>query len=447
MFGAVRTLITPSFITKKHAKEWYDDISKLVTRQLEKQVNKNGRQQSIMGFGSSSNRPLMKYNSAKRSADLFWVRCIAKKMIFLLNLERNPSLGNGSTLAVPTNVHSQNTPTTPDTIRKYLPILENAIKKNALTQWKEALQLYAVPFAALENDVWKDATGVNYLGSILHWTVPNKTNKSDPDRIYVFIELKKIIGSHTGENLAVWQREVLEGWRFLDPLENTAFRAGKKDSVNGKLDMRQIIHSATPDIASNVQKALRLCTNVVLGCSTHRVALVLKIAIGGLLVTATNKMRELFESNKKRLHKESVKNQLDIFETLLDANNQEAMNDVNTPAFDSKPVSDMLLYFCATRSAFTTKSAKGVDKLVGAQEVLNYEKFTRAISNGGVRWISVYLMVKRDDLNCPAIQALIDDLKESLPGTDSLWGTARRKIQRDKLKSTKYIRTKYGENS
>ncbi|KNC69661.1 hypothetical protein SARC_17825 [Sphaeroforma arctica JP610] len=96
-------------------------------------------------------------------------------------------------------------------------------------------------------------------------------------------------------------------------------------------------------------------------------------------------MREIFESNKERLHKEglhkeSVENQHNIFETLLDADNQQAMKDVNTPAYDSKLVSDMLL-FCATRSVFMTKSTKGADKLVGAQEVLNYE-----IHQGYCKW-------------------------------------------------------------
>ncbi|KNC84095.1 hypothetical protein SARC_03688 [Sphaeroforma arctica JP610] len=83
------------------------------------------------------------------------------------------------------------------------------------------------------------------------------------------------------------------------------------------------------DCNNDIRQGPEAMSNVVLGCSAHRVALVLKNAIGGSLVTATDKNREVFESNKKRLHKENVENQLNIFETLLDADKQEAMNDIN----------------------------------------------------------------------------------------------------------------------
>ncbi|KNC86335.1 hypothetical protein SARC_01528 [Sphaeroforma arctica JP610] len=68
---------------------------------------------------------------------------------------------------------------------------------------------------------------------------------------------------------------------------------GENDSV--WLHPKQVIDSATPDNASNVQAAMNLTEHVTMGCRAHRMALVMKKVYGGALITATDKNRHLRE--------------------------------------------------------------------------------------------------------------------------------------------------------
>ncbi|KNC74790.1 hypothetical protein SARC_12671 [Sphaeroforma arctica JP610] len=156
---------------------------------------------------------------------------------------------------------------------------------------------------------------------------------------------------------------------------------------------------------------MNLTAHVTMGCRAHRIALVMKKLCGRALITATDKMRVVFNDKQKGLHKHKLKKQLNILEALICAENEEAMKGLVAPKFDSKPISNMI-EFCAQRAAYFNKSTVEANKLVQAHEMLLYDNLARAIANGGVRWSGVYEMIGRNDYLCTGIMKQIEDSKE-----------------------------------
>ncbi|KNC87246.1 hypothetical protein SARC_00632 [Sphaeroforma arctica JP610] len=318
---------------------------------------------------------------------------------------------------VPDTLKSRYNLPAPATVCKYLPFIKAGIRANALRRWHVACFYYNGPFVAVESDLWKDANGTNWPGLLVHF--------NDPETFVmqtVFIGLLAVRGGHSGKNLVEWQRDILNDW----------IQADKRS--NGKLDLKQIFFSGTPDNAANVMKAMRDTALYTLGCLSHKVQLCLKNAVSGDIKTASNQVTLL---RGEGLHNESEDLQIDILERIINMDTDLADLASTTEAYDTTVI-EALITNIATRAAYFNKSTVASDKLALAQQKIGHE-VKKVRTNGSTRWLGLYPMAKRDNLIDPAVTAILEDPLENRPS--GLWYGRDDKNRKNKCESSIIVKT------